>query len=427
MRKFSEKLAEILGPIAGKFSAQRHLVAIRDGFIAVMPLVIIASFFILINNVVLDSTNGVLRNFANLDTYKEIGVSVYYGTLAFLSVFLAFAVAYKLADNYGMDTLGTGFVGVAASIALMPTSVTSGDVTIFGVYSETYTSPTGLFVAIISAILATELLRVLQKSNALKIKMPDAVPHSVSKSFNLLIPASIVLVVFAVVSYIAVNFIGMDVYAIVTKMIQTPIQAVFQGLPGIILVLIFQNLLWTFGLHGSFILSPITEPTLLTSMQENTTAYQAGLEIPNIVTKPFLDAFAFTGGSGFTIGLVIAIFIVSKREDYKAIAKLSAAPSCFNINEPLMFGLPVVLNPIFMLPIIFVPVVTTIIAYLATAAGLISKTVVMVPWTTPPVLSAFLATGGDFRAGLLSLGLVILSVVLYIPFVYAANKIQDEY
>lgn len=427
MRKFSEKLAEILGPIAGKFSAQRHLVAIRDGFIAVMPLVIIASFFVLINNVVLDSTNGVLSSFANLDTYKDIGLSVYYATLAFLSVFLAFAVAYKLADHYGMDTLGTGFVGVAASLALMPTSVTSGDVTIFGVYSETYTSPTGLFVAILSAILATELLRVLQKCKALMIKMPEAVPHSVSKSFNLLIPASIVLVVFALVSFLSIKFIGMDIYAIVTKMIQTPIQAVFQGLPGIIIVLIFQNLLWTFGLHGSFILSPITEPTLLTSMQENMTAYQAGLEIPNIVTKPFLDAFAFSGGSGFTIGLVIAIFIVSKRDDYRAMAKLSAAPSCFNINEPLMFGLPVVLNPIFMLPIIFIPVITTVIAYLATAAGFIEKTVVMVPWTTPPVVSAFLATGGDVKAGLLSLGLVVLSVVLYIPFVFAANKVQDEY
>lgn len=427
MRKFSEKLAEILGPIAGKFSSQRHLVAIRDGFIAVMPLVIIASFFVLINNVVLDSTNGVLSSFANLDAYKEIGLSVYYATLAFLSVFLAFAVAYKLADHYGMDTLGTGFVGVAASLALMPTSVTSGDVTIFGVYSETYTSPTGLFVAILSAILATELLRVLQKCKALMIKMPEAVPHSVSKSFNLLIPASIVLVIFAVVSFLSIRFIGMDIYAIVTKMIQTPIQAVFQGLPGIMLVLIFQNLLWTFGLHGSFILSPITEPTLLTSMQENMTAYQAGLDIPNIVTKPFLDAFAFSGGSGFTIGLVIAIFIVSKRDDYRAMAKLSAAPSCFNINEPLMFGLPVVLNPIFMLPIIFVPVITTVIAYLATAAGFIEKTVVMVPWTTPPVISAFLATGGDIKAGLLSLGLVVLSVVLYIPFVYAANKVQDEY
>ncbi|MGL4774717.1 MAG: PTS sugar transporter subunit IIC [Clostridium sp.] len=426
MRKFSEKLAEFLGPIAAKFSSQRHLVAIRDGFIAVMPLVIIASFFVLINNVVLDSTNGMLKDFANLDTYKDIGLSVYYGTLGFLSIFLAFGVSYKLAEHYEMDSLGTAFVGVAATIALMPTFVTSGEVTVSGVFSEMYTSPTGLFVAIMASLLATEFLRVTQKVEGLKIKMPDVVPPSVSKSFNLLIPATIVLTVFAIVSFLSVNILGMNIYEIITKIIQAPIQAAFQGLPGIILVVVFQSLLWSFGLHGSFILSPITEPTLLTSMTENMNAYQAGLEIPNIVTKPFLDVFVNVGGSGFTVGLIIAIFLVSKREDYRSIAKLSAVPGAFNINEPLMFGLPVVLNPIFMIPLILAPVVSLIIAYLATAAGIVAKTVVMVPWTTPPVISAFLATGGDFKAALLAVVLLVISVVIYIPFVIAANKLEDE-
>ena len=116
MRQFSEKLAEILGPIANKFSSNRYLAAIRDGFITVMPLVIIASFFVLINNVVLDSTNGLLGNLGNFDTYKDIGVSVYNGTLGFLSIFLAFGVAYKLANHYDMDGIGTGFVGVALQL-----------------------------------------------------------------------------------------------------------------------------------------------------------------------------------------------------------------------------------------------------------------------------------------------------------------------
>lgn len=133
MRKFSEKLAEVLGPIANKVSSQRYLVAIRDGFITVMPLVIIASFFVLINNVVLDSTNGILKWIRNFDTYKDIGASAYNGTLGFLSVFLAFGVAYKLADHYEMDQIGTGFVSVASTVAL----------------ESTDTSPTCLFVGII--------------------------------------------------------------------------------------------------------------------------------------------------------------------------------------------------------------------------------------------------------------------------------------
>lgn len=426
MQNFSEKLADFLGPIASKFSSQRHLMAIRDGFITVMPLVIVASFYVLINNVILDSTNGFLSSFGNFDTYKDIGISVYYGTLGFLSIFLAFGVAYKLAGTYEMDQIGSGFVSVASTIALMPTTLVSGDVVVSGVFSESYTSPTGLFVAIIASLLAVELLRVLQKSKALKISMPDSVPPTVSKSFNLLIPATVTLTVFALVSFLCVRVIGMNVYEIINILIQTPIKAVFQGLPGIIIVVILQSLLWSFGLHGAFVLSPITEPTLLTAIQENIVALQAGKEIPNIVTKPFLDVFVNVGGVGFTIALVIAILIASKREDYTSVTKIASAPACFNINEPLMFGLPVVLNPLFILPLIIVPVVTLVIAYLATAAGLVSKTIVMVPWTTPPVLSAFLATGGDWRAAVLSIILIVIAVAIYLPFVLAANKVKES-
>lgn len=426
MRQFSEKLAEILGPIANKFSSNRYLSAIRDGFITVMPLVIIASFFVLINNVVLDSTNGLLGNLGNFDTYKDIGVSVYNGTLGFLSIFLAFGVAYKLANHYDMDGIGTGFVGVASTVALMPGAITVGGETV-GAFSSTFTSPTGLFVAIIASILSTELLRLFQKSNALKISMPDSVPPTVSKSFNLLVPATFTLTIFGLVSFLTIKFTGIDVYEIITNVIQTPIKAAFQGLPGIIIVVMLQGILWSFGLHGSFVLSPITEPTLLTAIDENIKALEAHQFIPNIVTKPFLDVFVNMGGTGTTIGLVIALLIFSKKESDRAISKLAFAPSCFNINEPLMFGLPVVLNPIYTLPLILIPVICLVIAYLATSAGIIAKTVVMVPWTTPPVISAFLATGGDWKAAVLAILLIALSVILYMPFVIAANKMKDEY
>ncbi|WP_195946103.1 PTS sugar transporter subunit IIC [Paraclostridium bifermentans] len=425
MNKFSEKLANFLAPIATKFSTQRHLCAIRDGFITLMPLVIVASLFVLLNNVVLDGNIGLLKSF-KLDEYKDIGVSVYYGTLGFLSVLLAATVSYKLASSYKMDELGTTVVSVAALATLIPTTIVTADnVTISGVFSEIYTSPTGLFVAVIVAILATEILRKLNSIDKLKIKMPESVPPTVSKSFNLLIPSFITLTLFAVVAFIFTQYVGTNVYDVITKLIQAPIKAVFQGLPGIVIVLLIQNLLWSFGLHGAFILSPITEPTLLTAIQENMAAFQIGADIPNIVTKPFLDAFAFLGGGGCTIGLVIAILIASKKPQYKSVTKLGFIPSLFNINEPLMFGLPVVLNPLFMIPLVLVPIVNVVIAYIATASGLISKTVVMVPWTTPPILSAYLSTAGDIRAALLAAGLIVLSVFIYLPFVLASNKVKD--
>ena len=145
-----------------------------------------------------------------------------------------------------------------------------------------------------------------------------------------------------------------------------------------------------------------------------------------IVTKPFLDAFANVGGSGGTFALIIALVIASKREDERLIGKLGLTPGLFNINEPIMFGLPIVLNPVYIVPIIIVPVVTTLIAYFATAAGLISKTIVLVPWTTPPILSAYLATGNDWRAAVLSVILIAISVVIFIPFVMISNNMAKN-
>src|SRR5699024_9296233 len=173
------------------------------------------------------------------------------------------------------------------------------------------------------------------------------------------------------------------------------------------------------------ILGPIKDPTLLTSIQENIDAYSMGNEIPNIVTKPFIDSFAMLGGGGFTIGLIIAIFIASRRSDYREIAKLALAPGLFNINEPLMFGLPVILNPLLAIPLIIVPIVNINIAYIATSLGLVSKTVALIPWTTPPILSAFLSTAGDWRAAVLAILLIGLSVVIYLPFIIATNRMLE--
>ena len=155
--------------------------------------------------------------------------------------------------------------------------------------------------------------------------------------------------------------------------------------------------------------------------------YARGIGEPTyIVTKPFLDAFANVGGAGATFSLILALLISSKREDEKLIAKLSFTPGLFNINEPLMFGLPVVLNPVYIIPIIIAPIITTMIAYFATAMGLINKTIVLIPWTTPPVLSAYLATGNDYRAAILSVVLIAISTLIFIPFVMISNKMLKK-
>ena len=288
------------------------------------------------------------------------------------------------------------------------------------------TGATGMFVGILVAIACSELFRRLKRYDALVINMPDSVPPAVAKSFNVLIPMLLVLSVFATLGWGLEYVFNKTAHELVNGLIQAPLQNVFQGLGGVISVLLIQNGLWWSGIHGVSIMYPITETTLLVAIQENSAAFMANNPLPHIVTKPFLDSFAFMGGGGQTIGLLISLFIVAKRDEHKVMSKLAAPGTIFNINEPLIFGLPIMFNPILLVPFLLTPVVCATIAYTVTYMGFISKTSVLIPWTTPPVLSAFLATSGDWRAAVLAVLLIGLSVLIYLPFVLAMSRAEQE-
>ncbi|MBY7144485.1 PTS sugar transporter subunit IIC [Virgibacillus sp. NKC19-3] len=431
MNRIANKLAEWLMPVANKFSNQRHLSSVKEGFITIIPLVIVASFFILINNVILDPEDGILGGVVDLSYYKEIGDLINNGTLGILSILIAFTVAYKLAVSYNEDGVISGAMAVAVLITMLPNVIqitpegSEEAVNVTGVFSQDDTSATGLIFAIIAALLGTEVFLRLKSKKKLQIKMPDSVPPAVGKSFSALIPAFLTLTFFAILVFLSNALFGFGLQELVSKLIQAPLDFAIQSEIGISVIMFVQNLLWSLGIHGTFVLGPIKDPSLYGAIQENINALQAGADIPNIVTKPFVDSFAMLGGGGFTLGLMIAILIASRRKDYREVTKFAFIPGLFNINEPLMFGLPVILNPILAIPLIIVPIVNLNIAYLATSLGLISKTVAFIPWTTPPVLSAFLSTAGDWRAAVLSIILIGISVIIYLPFVMAANKMTN--
>ena len=411
---------------ANAFSTQRHINAVRNSFYKLMPLILIASFYVLINNVFFP----LFADNAFIQSFKDVGDRVFRGTLGIMSLLSAFITAFYLAESYKEEGIFYGATALGCLVALLPGApmVTVEGVTggIWGILTFADTSASGLFVAILTAIVSTELLRSFSKVKALLITLPDSVPPAVAKSFSALVPILLTFTIFSVFAYILNYAWGTTLSNIITTTIQTPLVSIFQTPIGLMAVVVLKNLLWGFGLHGSFVLGPITEPTLLIAIQENIANIQAGLEPTFIVTKPFLDAFANFGGSGGTFGLILALLIFSKREDEKLIGKLSLTPGLFNINEPLMFGLPIVLNPVYMVPIIITPVVTTLIAYIATAMGLINKTIVLVPWTTPPVLSAYLATGNDIRAAILSMVLIVISTLIFAPFVMISNKMLKK-
>ncbi|WP_195599597.1 PTS sugar transporter subunit IIC [Longibaculum muris] len=414
-----DKISNLLLPIAEKLSKNKYLSAIRDGFVSIMPLVLTASLFTLINCVFVGKGNYLDKWFGMPCTgFAQIGGVIGSASMSVMAILLVFTTSKALASQYKMDTSITGAVAVVSFLCLTP-FVSDAKL---GEYVTTYyLGAAGMFTAFISAIVSVELLRFLMSFKALLIKMPESVPTGIARSFNSIIPVALTVIIFALLR-IVTDAMGAPLNDLIFTWIQTPFTAIVSSPIGMIIIYILYMLLWGFGIHSAYIFNPILEPIYLVSLTANATAIAAHQSATAIITKPFLDSVAFMGGAGNMLALVIAIFIVSKRQDYKVIAKLGFAPALFNISEPLMFGLPVVMNPILIIPMILTTLAGLGIGALATQIGLMAHTYVLIPWTTPPVISAFLATGGDILSGVVGLVILVISILIYIPFVKVMDK-----
>ncbi|WP_223820834.1 PTS cellobiose transporter subunit IIC [Bacillus sp. S3] len=404
--------------IAGRIGAQRHLVAIRDGFVILMPLMILGSMVVLINNLPIDAYQNFMNAVFHGDTWKQFGGSVWTGTFGIVSLLVAFSIAYQLARSYDKDGLSTGIVAFAALATIMqPISEGSG-------LPLVWAGAQGLFIAIITALVSTEIFTRLLGNKRLMMKMPETVPPAVAKSFSALFPAMITLSIFGLVKVLMLVGGIPDIHQAFYDALQAPISKLANTLGSAIVVALLIHVLWFFGLHGSNIMEPIMQTVYLPAIEANSKALAAGQEIPYIVTKPFFDAFMYLGGTGATLALIIAVFIAGRRhKHYRNISGLGAAPALFNINEPILFGFPIVLNPLLIIPFILSPVVLTIFSYLVIAAGIVPKTVAFIPWTTPPIIGGFLATG-SWRGAALALVNLIIAVVIYIPFIKIAERAE---
>ncbi|MEB6550114.1 PTS cellobiose transporter subunit IIC [Heyndrickxia sporothermodurans] len=414
MNKIIGVLEKYFVPFAGRIGAQRHLVAIRDGFVTIMPLMILGSFATLINALPIDAYQSFMKSVFG-ENWTMFGGVLWQGTFAIVSLLVAFTIAYSLAKSYDKDGLSSGVVSIAALLSIMATTKDGG-------FPLSWASATGLFVAIFVALVSTEIFTRLLGNSKLNIKMPDGVPPAVSKSFAALLPAMITLTIFGLIKVITVKLGIPDLHQALYDLLQAPIAKLANTLWSAIVIAIVNHFLWFFGLHGSNILEPLMQAVYLPAINENIAALKAGAEIPNIVTKSFFDGFVYLGGSGATIGLLIAILISGrKHKQYKDLSKLSVAPGLFNINEPVVFGLPIVLNPILFIPFILTPLVLTILSYLAIATGIVPKTVVLLPWTTPPIIGGVVATA-SWKGGVLAAINLVISIIIYIPFIKMAER-----
>lgn len=420
---FSEKM----GILASKLNANKYLITIKDSFLSVIPLIIVGSIGTLISSVICSPTNGIaqFKGFEWLATYAPLFDTVNYATMNILAILIAFYVGCNLAKHNGLEGTFEGLISVCALICAAPTTVTGliGEESVkLSAIGVDVTNSKGLFVAMIVGMICIELYSRLSKIDKLKIKMPDSVPPNVAKSFSSLIPTIIILFGVAIVSFVFIQVSGMYLSQAIYTLLAVPVTAAFQNPLGIILCAMIGSIFWICGLHGASIVNGVINPIVITALQTNADLILAGQPATEIVTKPFWTMYITMGGFGCTIGLLFAIFIASKREDDRSIAKLSLAPGIFGVNEPLIFGLPIVLNPILAVPFILAPVVCATIGYVATLIGFAAKAYVMIPWCLPPIVSGFLATGGHIGTVITQMICIIAATLIYLPFVKLRNK-----
>lgn len=410
-----------ISPVAGKISSQRHIMAIRDGFIAAMPFMIVGSFLLVFvyPPFSAESSWGFARSWLALSgKYESQILTPFNMTMGIMSIYITAAIAYNLARRYQLDPFMTamlalmGFLLVSAPQANgnMPTVALGG---------------VGIFTAVIVAIYVTELTRFLKHHN-IGIRLPSQVPANIKQSFDLLIPILAVI--------ITLYPISMGVQALFDQLLPQAIMALFQplisaadSLPAILLAVLICHLLWFAGIHGSAIVSGMLQAFWLTNLGLNQTDLAAGLPLTHIMTEAFWNFLIVIGGSGATFGLVL-LFLRSKSVHLRAMGKLSLVPSMFNINEPVIFGTPIIMNPTFFIPFILSPMINAVVAYTAVTTNLLPHMISLVPWTSPAPIGAAWAMGWDFRVTVLVLLLMALSALIYYPFfkVYEKQLLAQE-
>lgn len=445
--KFNSVLERTLVPIGAKMASQRHIRAIRDGMICATPLSIVGGIFLIIGSPPVDLNRIEATNFFNkfLIAWKtfamEHGAAIelpFNMTMALMGLFIAIGIAYSLAKEYKLDTLGSLIISaVTFLIVSAPSQLavfteklndTMASTDILGnkvmAMPATYLDAKGVFTAMIIGIVTVEITRILKK-NKIEIRMPDSVPPAVSASFSAIIPLLINVVLFYGLSLFAQSATGKLIPQLIMDSLAPLVKAV-DSVWGIILISIVTQLLWLVGLHGSSIVSGVIGAFEATNLAMNAEAVSAGAEaLPYVYTTPFRAFFMIIGGAGATLALVL-LMCRSRSAHLKAIGKLSLVPSLFNINEPVIFGAPLVLNPIMAIPFIGVQTVNGVIMYFAMKTGLIGKTFASVPWTTPAPLGGFLSTM-DWKAGVAIILLLLLDMVLYFPFLRAyENQLNRE-
>lgn len=420
-----------LMPVAIKLGGFKPLIAIRDGIALSMPLIIIGSLFLILGSFPITAMTDFFANTQiNNVSIAAIFNKIVNGSFGLLGVVGAFGIASSYAEQFHTDGKSAGIIAVASFFVMTPSIFTGGKAPLEGM-PYGYLGSKGLFIAIIIGLVAGGIFQWFINHD-IRIKMPDAVPPAISASFSALIPGAVIITLWGAIYALFVWTGWGNIHDMLLHIFAKPLGLLGDTLPGTAVAIALNSLFWFVGIHGGNVVNTIISPIWLMNTDANRVLHQSGkLSLDNgghIVTSPFIDNFVYMGGGGATLGLVLAIgILVFMRRSSKqlgVLAPLTITPGLFNINEPTMFGLPVVLNTTLLIPFILAPIINAVTTYFAMDWGLVPlPTGVMPNWTMPPIISGFLATSSWTACVLQALN-IVLDVLIYMPFLLNLNKQQ---
>ena len=433
-------LEKIMGSSAEKLGNNKVLIAIRDGFLVSTPLIIVASIFLVIANFPIPGYVDFLAQFFGQGWPSKMD-AIIDSTFSVLGLLGAVGIGYAYARQLESDPIAGGAVALVCFLIITPKVhtdfVNAANGKAFNGFALAHLGSAGMFLAMITAIISVKIF-VTIKNKGWVIKMPDGVPPAVTQSFAALIPSAFAMFFFFVVYLVFSATDYQYAHNFIYKILQAPLMGFGQSLIFEPIYQFLSTLFWFFGINGPAVTNTVFNPIHLALTAENLEAFKQGATLPNIFTGPFGDFFGNFGGGGSTLSLVFLMVFFGKSERMKKLGRLAIIPGIFGINEMIIFGLPVVLNPLIVIPFILTPLVNTILSTIATLIGLIPYTTgAALPWTTPFFFSGWLATG-SIVAGLFQIVLIIIGMGIYYPFFrvidkqylheehQAANSLSDE-
>ncbi len=416
MNNFIDKLSEKLIPIASKLGQNKYLLVLRDAFMLSFPITMFGSIIVVLNNLPFfsDEMKGTLGTlFGNGQN----------ATMSILTIFVTFGIGYYLSKTNEIEAVFGGAVSLAAYLILTPFEMmTANGELVTGVLSLDRLGAKGMFIGMLAAFAAAELYFYLTKKGFV-ITMPEGVPEAVSRSFSAMIPAIGTLTVFTLLNALVNVGLSTNLHDLIYDTIQAPLTGLGSGLPATLIAIFLVQLLWFFGLHGQIIVNSVMDPIWNTTMLDNLAAYEAGEPLPHIVTKPFIEMYTVgMGGSGSTLVVVLLMAFIMKSRQLKEVGKLALAPGIFNVNEPVIFGMPIVLNASIFIPWVIAPLIATTFNYIVMDMGLFPiPTGVSVPWTVPVFANGMLATNSIMGGVLQLIDMAIIGAIWY-PFLKIVDR-----